>query len=159
MNTDLTSLDRLHEVIVPPPVPWWPPGPGWIVLGVALTLGLVWWLIRMVRAWQSNCYRREALALLGTAEGTGAGLATLIKRVALSAYPREQVASLIGEKWLVFLDETGRTTAFTNGPGRWLVRLPYEPGLLATLPSAEYRDLLATIREWVTRHRREETKR
>jgi Domain of unknown function (DUF4381) len=157
MNPDPTNLDRLHDVIVPPPVPWWPPAPGWVVVGFLLALVLVYWLIRGVRHWQSNSYRREALELLETAHSSGAELATLIKRVALSVYPRARVASLTGEKWLTFLDQTGRTDAFTKGSGRWIARLAYEPQLSASLPDAERRGLIAAVRHWITRHRAEET--
>jgi hypothetical protein len=155
MNPDPTSLDRLHDVIVPPPVSWWPPAPGWVVIGFILALILVYWLIQGVRHWQSNCYRREALKLLETADFSGVELATLIKRVALSVYPRTRVASLTGEQWLIFLDQTGRTDAFTKGSGRWIARLAYEPQLIASLPDAEQRGLIAAIRVWITRHRAE----
>jgi hypothetical protein len=157
MNPDPTSLDRLHEVIVPQPVPWWPPAPGWIVIGCLLALILVYWLIRSVRQWQSNCYRREALELLENAHSSGAELATLVKRVALSVYPRTRVASLTGEQWLAFLDQTGRTDAFTKGSGRWIARLAYEPHLITSLPDAERGGLLAAVRDWIARHRTEET--
>jgi hypothetical protein len=158
MNPDPTNLDRLHDVMVPPPVPWWPPAPGWLVVIAALILVLGWWLIGAIRHWQSNCYRREALALLEAVDNSGIELATLIKRVALSVYPRESVASLTGEQWLTFLDETGRTDAFTKGPGRWLARLAYEPNLIASLPDAERRGLVAAVRQWIVRHRSLETK-
>jgi hypothetical protein len=157
MSSDPTSLDRLHDVIVPPPVPWWPPAPGWVVIGFLLTLVLVYWIIRAVRHWQSNSYRREALELLETAQSSGAELATLIKRVALSVYPRTRVASLTGVQWLTFLDQTGRTDAFTKGSGRWLAQLAYEPQLIASLPDTERRDLIAAVRDWIVRHRLEET--
>jgi Domain of unknown function (DUF4381) len=156
MNLDLTSLDRLHDVIVPAPVPWWPPAPGWVVIGFLLALVFVYWLIRGVRHWQSNCYRREALELLETVHDSGVELATLIKRVALSVYPRARVASLTGDQWLSFLDQTGRTDAFTKGSGRWIARLAYEPQLIASLPDAERRGLIAAVRDWITRHRVEE---
>jgi hypothetical protein len=157
MSSDPTSLDRLHDVIVPPPVPWWPPAPGWVVIGFLLTLVLVYWIIRAVRHWQSNSYRREALELLETAQSSGAELATLIKRVALSVYPRARVASLTGEQWLTFLDQTGQTDAFTKGSGRWIAQLAYEPQLIASLPDTERRDLIAAVRDWIVRHRAEET--
>jgi Domain of unknown function (DUF4381) len=156
MNPDATSLDRLHDVIVPPPVPWWPPAPGWVVIGFLLALVLVYWLIRGVQHWQSSCYRREALKLLETAADSGPELATLTKRVALSVYPRARVASLTGEHWLTFLDQTGRTDAFSKGSGRWIARLAYEPQLLASLPDAERRGLVTAVRDWITQHRAEE---
>ena len=153
MNPDSASLDRLHDVIVPAPVPWWPPAPGWLVVGGALAVVLACWLVRAIRHRQLNCYRREALALLDTVDGSGIALATLIKRVALSVYPRERVASLTGEQWLIFLDETGGTHAFTRGPGRWIARLAYEPQLIASLPEAERHGLVAVVRDWIIRHR------
>jgi len=157
MNSDPTSLDRLHDVIAPPPVPWWPPAPGWVVIGLLLTLCLVYWMIRAVRHCQSNYYRREALELLATAHSSGVELATLIKRVALSVYPRARVASLTGDQWLTFLDQTGRTDAFTKGSGRWIAQLAYEPQLIASLPDTERRDLIAAVRDWIVQHRVEET--
>jgi hypothetical protein len=156
MNSDPTSLVRLHDVIVPPPVPWWPPAPGWVVIGLLLILALGYWIIRAIRHWQSNCYRREALELLENVHSSGGELATLIKRVALSVYPRARVASLTGEQWLTFLDQTGRTDAFTKGSGRWIARLAYEPQLIASLAETEQRDLIAAVRDWIVRHRVEE---
>src|SRR6476660_8811862 len=117
MNPDLTSLDRLHDLTMPPPVPWWPPGPGWLFLAGAWCLALGCWLMRAIWRWQRNCYRREALVLLEAAHLTGLELATLTKRVARTAYPRERVASLTGEPWLAFLNQTGQTDAFTRGSG------------------------------------------
>jgi hypothetical protein len=96
------------------------------------------------------------LELLETVHDSGVELATLIKRVALSVYPRARVASLTGDQWLSFLDQTGRTDAFTKGSGRWIARLAYEPQLIASLPDAERRGLIAAVRDWITRHRVEE---
>ena len=37
---DPTSLENLFGLVVPPPVPWWPPAPGWFVVGgMVLVLG------------------------------------------------------------------------------------------------------------------------
>jgi hypothetical protein len=157
MNADPVSLDNLHDLVMPVPVPWWPPAPGWVIVSAALVMVLAWWLIRAIRHWQKNSYRREALALLGQIDGAGAELPTLIKRVALSAYPRERVASLTGEQWLAFLDQTGQTDAFTAGAGRWLARLAYEPQLTASLSTIELNGLRAAARDWILRHQPEET--
>jgi hypothetical protein len=71
----------------------------------------------------------------------------LVKRVALAAFPRERVASLSGQEWLAFLDATGRTDAFTHGPGRTL-ESGYEPGRHRASPQ-----LFAAVRHWIKRHR------
>ena len=62
MNPGPTSLDRLHDVIAPPPVPWWPPAPGWYYLFAFVLVLLVVLTIRGIIRWQHNRYRREALA-------------------------------------------------------------------------------------------------
>jgi hypothetical protein len=157
MNADPGSLENLHDLVLPVPVPWWPPAPGWVIVSAALVMALGWWLIRAIRHWQKNSYRREALVLLGEIDGATAELPTLIKRVALSAYPRERVASLTGEQWLAFLDQTGQTDAFTTGAGRWLARLAYEPQLAASLSTTELNRLRTAVRDWILRHQPEET--
>jgi hypothetical protein len=156
MNSDPTSLEHLHDVITPMPLPWWPPEPGWFILGTALVLLLGWSLVRAIRHWQANSYRREALKLLEKVDGSGMELATLVKRVALSVYPRKRVASLTGEQWLAFLDRTGRTETFTRGAGRCLARLAYDPQLAASLSNDERLGLRTAIRDWIIRHRSEQ---
>jgi hypothetical protein len=155
MNADPGSLENLHDLVMPVPVPWWPPAPGWFIVSAVLVMVLGWWLIRAIQQWQSNSYRREALVLLGKIDGSGAELPILIKRVALSAYPRERVASLTGEEWLAFLDQTGHTDAFTTGAGRWLARVAYEPQLTASLSTSELNGLLTAVRDWILRHQPE----
>ena len=77
-------------------------------------------------------------------------LPALVKRTALAAYPRERVASLSGEAWLEFLDRTGGTREFTDGAGRLLIDLAYDPSL--TLPESEIDGVNAVARAWILRH-------
>ena len=155
MNAEPGSLENLHDLVMPVPVSWWPPAPGWVIVSALLVMVLGWWLIRTIQHWQSNSYRREALVLLEKIGGSEAELPTLIKRVALSAYPRERVASLTGEQWLAFLDQTGHTDVFTMGAGRWLARLAYEPQLTASLSTTELNGLRTAVRDWILRHQPE----
>ena len=116
MNTDPTSLDRLHDIVMPPPSAWWPPAPAWSwILGIVLVL-LLALVVRSFLLWQHNRYRREALTELRRHESslndparraeTLSAIAELLKRVALTAFPREQVAALTGPAWFSFLDKT-----------------------------------------------------
>ena len=159
---DPTSLERLFDIVVPTPVPWWPPAPGWfVVAGVSLAL-IVWGTWRAWRCWRASAYRRAALAewrqLKAQAADPGRREAALrcvpelVKRTALAAFPREAVASLSGEAWLQFLDRSGRTTVFTQGSGRALSELAYDPKFTARLDAAAVEDLLRTVRRWIRHH-------
>jgi len=160
MNPDPTSLDRLHDIVAPGPVPLWPPAPGWLFLLALLSVLVLVALVRGFAHRQRNRYRREALARLHRLERTShgggrtdeilLGLAELLKRVAVTAYPREQVAGLTGAEWFAFLDRTGRTR-FAGGLGQALEQSNYgvrEGGW----DKARVRELTAEVRHWIRRH-------
>lgn len=161
-TTDPASLDRLHDVTGPPPVPFWPPAVGWYWLGGGLALLALWEGLRALARWQRNRYRREALsewrrqdARLSSAEARVAALsemAGLLKRTALSGFARERVASATGKSWRAILNRTGATPEFSSPAGELLERAAY--GLLETPPTeADARRSAALVRTWIRRHR------
>src|SRR5262245_63229264 len=106
-DIDPGSLDRLNDIVVPPPVPWWPPAPAWYAVGIIVLILLAVLAWQMI-AWRMRTrYRRAALAELATIDTRSShalgAVAELVKRVALAAFPREQVASLAVDVWLAFL--------------------------------------------------------
>jgi len=127
----------LRDIHLPPPPGWWPPAPGWWVL-LAITisagLGLLWWRRRAHRRRSAVAQARLELARLRVDSTTApallaAELSTLLRRVCISLYPRQQVAGLTGDGWLRFLDEVGGGREFCHGPGRALTQAPYRPGV------------------------------
>lgn len=158
MNADPGSLDRLHDVIAPPPVPWWPPAPGWYFLLTFVAALVVVLLIKALIRWQHNRYRREALAewraiepKLAATDTRAAGLvdlAVLLKRTALSAFPRQDVANLTGDAWQSFLARTASVTPAVDA----LERAAYETGLV---DEPQARSAAAFVRLWIVRHRGE----
>lgn len=102
MNESATSLDRLHDLVLPPAVPWWPPAPGWyVVIALALTAA-AWMALRSWKRWESNAYRREAARELASLESSAA-IAELLRRTALAIAPREEIAEKTGTAWLDWL--------------------------------------------------------
>jgi hypothetical protein len=163
MSPDPYSLDNLRDIVEPASIPWWPPAPGvWLLLALVavwLVAGLgLWWV-----HWRRQAYRRAGLrelreiaARLGNAPERATALvdlAALLKRVALVAYAREQVAALSGDAWLTFLDHTGSTARFTRGPGAVLAEVSSRPGLGTTLDTAQVTALVETAQDWIWRHR------
>ncbi len=160
MNQDLNGL---HDITLPEPVSWMPQTTGWLVLlGLIVALG-AWLAFAKYRRHKANRYRR--LALLELAEIAAAfderdtraksvvQSRILIKRVALSAWPREEVASLTGDAWLEFLDRSYGDRGFTTGPGRQLYQNPYGPDPSADLLEQHRDELFALLSRWIRRHR------
>lgn len=139
-------IDLLEEVPEPPPIPMTPQTPGWIVVGIvtAVTFFVVTrWLWRR---WKSNEYRRAALRELDSAGNDPTRIALILRRAALVAYPRDEIAPLTGERWLAFLDNTYPGSDFVQGPGKVLAYAPYQPQ-----PASP--DLHVIAAEWLRKHK------
>ncbi len=122
-------LTQLRDVILPPEPGLWPPAPGWWLLLVLAIIGMFGaiYLIRLTY-WRLSemplADKIDALAGLHPQQAV-VELSVLMRRIALTEFPRGSVAGLSGEAWLEFLDETGNTDQFTRGPGRALASAPY----------------------------------
>jgi len=155
---DSTNLQNLHDIVVPGPVAWWPPAPGWyVVLAFAAAVLLVFsW--KGWRHWRRNRYRGEALRELARIrQGGPAGdlrkAPVLLKRAALSAWPRETVAGLVGSDWYRFLDASADTDRFRSGAGALLDRLAYATDVEPALSEHEAAAVLDAAEVWLKRHR------
>lgn len=158
-------MSNLREIDLPEPVPMTPQTFGWWVLLALVLAACAALVVRALRRRRANAYRREALRRLDELETAAAApssraaaladLATLVKRTALSAYPRARVASLTGRSWLAFLDGTLGTTEFSSGPGRRLPDFAYSSGAAGHANDGDVRALLALTRRWIRDHRPE----
>jgi hypothetical protein len=144
---DPADLSNLRDLALPPEVPLWPPAPGWWIVAAAGLAAVVILSAAALARYRANAYRREALRQLDAVDSEG--ISTVLKRTALAAWPREQVATLTGSAWLAFLDRTARTTAFTSGAGRHIEALAF--GGAVDGPSADA--ARAAAKTWVRGHR------
>jgi hypothetical protein len=162
----LTSHDPLAglaDLVVPDPVSWRPQAWGWWVVAGLLVVAALALVIRWARRYAADRYRREALsewgdldARLGDDSGREAALAelaALIKRTALAAWPRAEVASLSGGAWVEFLrSHAGR--ARVDGPlASLLDAAEYQPASLVSVSSPDARACARAVREWIEGHR------
>jgi len=146
-------LQELRDVHMPDPISWWPPAFGWwmiiVVLVIAVSLAL--W----ARAYRKRTRpRRVALAQLEQVKQQYARhsddqlaitqVSNLLRRYALAVFSRSHVAGLSGQAWLKFLDHTGSTNQFSEGPGQSLQSGPYQSH---GSPSAA--DILPLVERWI----------
>jgi hypothetical protein len=151
-------LAQLRDIHLPAPVGWWPPAPGWWLLGGALVLLVVLALLRLYRQRQRQRYRRLALAQLralysrweqhGDALDYLHNLNRLLKQTALAAYPRRDIAALNGADWLRFLDGCLRQPQF-DAPHAAALAAVYQPQTQNIAPPA----LQRAAEYWIRRHR------
>lgn len=109
MKMDATSLERLHDIVLPPPVPWWPLAPGWYVVFILFALTAVWLSWRFWQRWKRQAYRREALRQLAGLQDI-TSIAELLRRTALAVAPRAVVATKTGDAWVEWLAEQSPDT-------------------------------------------------
>lgn len=163
MNTpDPASLQNLNDIVLPEAVSWWPLANGWYYLFGVLLLLLAWFAYRMIRSWRRNGYRREALQQLQmlakdieSTEKRDAGLRqlpVLLKRTALSVYPRGQLASLTGENWLNFLNSKVSKASFNKATAALLDKLSYSVGDLSAVDTKTAGELLGACQHWLKNH-------
>jgi hypothetical protein len=153
MSADPADLANLRDIVLPPAVSYWPPAAGWWILAAALLAGLALLLARAVIRHRHDAYRQQALrelAALPTPLGAAGAqsLSAILKRTALVAFPRADVAALTGPAWLHFLDKSGRMQGFESGPGARLAEIA-----LGAQGSIDERAIRAAARDWIRRHR------
>ncbi|MCA0893990.1 DUF4381 domain-containing protein [Microbulbifer agarilyticus] len=148
-TTTETTLPDLIAQLAPPPVPeaisLWPQtqlAKSLLLMALILVLALAALAYRRYRA---NAYRRAALRALDTVEGDPAQIAELLRRTALVAYPRDQVAGLTGSVWLDFLNQHYPGNVFTGAVGETLLQGAYRT--CPPLPA-----LTSAARDWIRHH-------
>lgn len=157
MQQAMDPLAQLRDIHQPAMIDAWPPAPGWwllAALGLAAISALIAWAWR---SWRTNQYRREALRELNllleswqeTADDAAylQSIQLLLKRVALSRFPREDVASLTGEAWLQFLDRSTDSHDFSMGETEVLV-----DGNYRTDASINVEAIQAAAIQWIRQH-------
>jgi len=111
----LQLLNQLEDIQLPDPIGWWPLSYSWwllIFMFGTLLIGVIWYYFDQKKR---NAYRTEALDRLNQLESSPEhpnqqllAVNALLKQVALTSYPRTEVASLTANEWLHFLAKTAK---------------------------------------------------
>jgi hypothetical protein len=161
---DPASLQNMNDIVEPAAIGLWPLAPGvWLVVALVM----LWAVVGVVTLWfrfRQNAYRRAGLRELGnirlrmdTPDGRQLAvqeLSALLKRVALTAFPRKEVAALSGEDWLAFLDASSGGGWFSSYPGSLLGESVYRSSKFSMKVSVrQMNDLFRLAEKWIQRHR------
>jgi len=161
-SADPASLQNLNDIVLPATVGWWPLAGGWYFLFGLLLMAFAWFAYRSLRHWIGNRYRRAALLELqllaqgiqtvSNRETSLRQLPVLLKRTALCAYPRSQVASLSGKDWFRFLNSKLKKPAFTESDSITLDNISYSTGDMSCIDSQIAKALIDASKQWLKHH-------
>jgi hypothetical protein len=100
------------------PIPFTMETLGWQFLFVLAGLLIGYLVYLFVLKYRANRYRRTAIQEINSLQKDLTAVEFItqcmfwVKQVALQTYGRSQVAALSGDKWVLFLDEKGKSDAF-----------------------------------------------
>lgn len=147
MNDHVANLDRMHDIVVPEPIPWWPVAPGWYAVFAVVLCAAIFLAYRFWRRWHANAYRREALRELANATGVFA-ISELLRRTALVVVARPTVAAQASSSWPRWL-ESAAPVAMSERVRMQLALGPYDP----TDSASDVGELKQYAAKWIERHR------
>ena len=152
-----SELAQLRDIHLPEVIGWWPIAAGWYLL-TALAILLVFGLIVLLRRYHmQRRATQQALHLWATyhqdyvknrqAHIAAAHLSELLKRVALMYFPRAEVASLQGDAWIAFLNQSSKQLDFRT-VRQALLEVPYQPRV-----DYDVEPLFTLVRQWIHQRR------
>ncbi|WP_461536732.1 DUF4381 domain-containing protein [Spongorhabdus nitratireducens] len=149
-------LEQLRPDILPEPVDWWPPAPGWWLLAGIAILVVLFLGYRLIRFYIHRRYRREALKAVKRLHQSAEKMKPaqllghynrILKQASLAAFPDQDIAGLHGSQWLSFLDDSANTKGFTHGHGRALGSTRFAPA-----PEVDIEGLYRLASHWIRKH-------
>ena len=134
MNDLQEQLKDLRDIHLPDPVSVWPLAPGWWALLIGIPL--LYFILRIIfRRLMMPKYKKLALSQLKNIAAnfavaknkteTAGEISLLIRQALVAKIGHAEVAGLVGEEWLAYLDKLSKTHAFTQGAGRYIISAPF----------------------------------
>ena len=153
----------IRDIHLPDSLHWWPPAIGWWLLAILLIASLVGLFLLIKRYRKKWGYRNVALALLkkdykhwrqqnATTKSTASQEALqqmlrVLKRTAITAYPKADAASLHGQPWVDFLNQQTNSDYFQQQCSDILLNQQYQASANIDITAFYH-----ACRAWVKHH-------
>lgn len=150
---------KLQDIHLPADASYWPLALGWWLLLILLLI-VIWLTFKVRKCAKQKQSQTKIITKFDqlferlNADPSNANIAeinTLLRQLAITYYPRTEIASLTGEEWLAFLDKSGSTQAFSQGTGRILIEAPYqlEAQGNSKIENLNLNEFIPLVRNWV----------
>lgn len=158
---DSIHISGIGPMIVPESLAAWPPAPGWYVVFAIVFLLIATLFGFYLRSWVRNRYRREALRQLESIRYLASeqvlaahiiSLNRVLKITAMHSYTRVKVASLSGNPWLEFLNDSCSASNFTVSPGSFLADSGFQESSRLSIMPEQWFGLLEEAKRWIRKH-------
>ena len=146
-------LLELRDIQVPPAPEWWLIAPAYL-LALFIVLVMIVFLAMLFRYKNRNQLVHQAHHELQQIKAShrlnadsrvlALDLSKWLKQVSILAFPEQLPASLSGQRWLNFLDQSCDTVSFSNGPGKLFAESVYYRE-----PQFDAIDVLVLCEEWL----------
>jgi len=155
-----SPLDLMHDIKELDPAHWWPPGPGWLLVVLALlaVAAFIYWLLQQRRLYPLGRWQKDAKQRLndlkrgitaGNAKRVAGELSELLRRIAVARCGRKHIAALTGDAWLAWLSQNDSSGFDWETHGKPLLVLPYAPNA-GNLDAESLRQLIDAAIVWMS---------
>jgi hypothetical protein len=149
----------LKDIHLPDSILWWPPAPGWWVLGVVLIIFL--FLMLLPKLWRWLRYKpvrslslkefyliKQSHQQQADQKQTLQAITTLLRRTVMSKSGRIGHAGVVGDDWINQLNQMSQKDCFTQAQGELLKHGRYQPAIEGQ-NKADIDSLLQSCENWI----------
>jgi len=148
----MNPLQDLKDIHTPTAIESWPPAYGWWLLLALLLLCIYLLSTWIVKVRKVRLAKRQALKALQQIDGSNVDsvsqLNQLLKRVAMTYFPTQNVQQMHGERWADFLVKTlpnNKAKDVSESIGLMLHTI-YQP---QTLENTKFNDYQQSVESWI----------
>ena len=156
MNT--LNSNSIGELMEPEPIGFSFGAPGWTILLMVFIAVLLMYGLWEFYQYKKNKYRRlaiEELSLIDLMQGESGfivlSIVSLLKRLALTAYGREEVASVYGKQFVSFLQTKVRGKSFSGDSEQIFIKHLYQ-GDKTIIPLDKLKLFYNESSNWIKQH-------